>query len=215
MFVDLPPELPPSAEYVMLFDASKPSSSKRLTLVKMGKKGVPEILIESTVAHGTGSDPDRDGKADGFSNEPESNATSLGLYKVSEGYIGKYGLSYRLIGLSATNSNALKRAVVLHPAPYVSDTGAGRSFGCPALSFSVFDTMEHLGVFRAKTYIYIYDSVLGLKRANTIKRLVKPYKRLPMPKCSKASIPEHWAANKAFDTPMSTPCDRKVAYERN
>ena len=54
----------------------------------------------------------------------------------------------RLDGLSSTNSNARKRAIVVHPATYVSDSAsrAGRSWGCPALdpkvSKSVIDRIK-------------------------------------------------------------------------
>lgn len=93
------------------------------------------------VAHGRGSGT-RDGKPARFSNRHGSNATSLGLYLAQELYTfhGKMsGRSYRAVGLRMSglsgeyNSNARTRRVVAHGAPYVSDTRAGRSEGCPAL----------------------------------------------------------------------------------
>ena len=53
------------------------------------------------------------------------------------------GLSLRLEGLSPTNSNAAERAIVMHPADYVSDSApkAGRSWGCPALDPNVSSSM--------------------------------------------------------------------------
>jgi len=88
------------------------------------------------VAHGSGSDPDRDGYATIFSNVVNSNASSLGFYLTGEIYNGKHGRSMRLHGLSATNSNAYERAVVIHAADYVSDNNVqpGRSWGCLAVS---------------------------------------------------------------------------------
>jgi hypothetical protein len=95
-----------------------------------------------SVAHGRGSDPTRDGIPTRFSNREGSNATSLGLYLTREMYdfTGKSGgrkyhsLGMRLLGLSGRfNSEALKRRVVVHGAPYVTDEKAGRSEGCPAM----------------------------------------------------------------------------------
>ncbi|OGS08983.1 MAG: hypothetical protein A2270_04125 [Elusimicrobia bacterium RIFOXYA12_FULL_51_18] len=93
------------------------------------------------VAHGSGSDPDKDGYATIFSNKPNSNASSLGFYLTGDIYTGKHGRSMRLHGLSATNSNAFERAVVIHKAKYVSDNDVqpGRSWGCLAVSLASID----------------------------------------------------------------------------
>ena len=75
-----------------------------------------------------------------FSNEIGSNATSAGAYRTGAEYIGKYGASMRLDGLDPDNSNAYARAIVIHPAWYVSDDmirkygKLGRSQGCFAFS---------------------------------------------------------------------------------
>jgi len=93
------------------------------------------------VAHGSGSDPDKDGYATIFSNKPNSNASSLGFYLTGDIYTGKHGRSMRLHGLSAANSNAFNRAVVIHRAKYVSDSDIqpGRSWGCLAVSLASID----------------------------------------------------------------------------
>jgi hypothetical protein len=95
-----------------------------------------------TVAHGRGS-------ASGatiltrFSNERGSNATSLGLYLAQETYDfrGRSGgrsyssVGLRLQGVSGRFNNAARtRGIVVHGAPYVSPTSAGRSEGCPAMT---------------------------------------------------------------------------------
>ena len=92
------------------------------------------------VAHGKGSDPDFTGYLERFSNEPGSNATSRGAYVTWEWYTGKYGTSIRLGGLDADNSNALERAIVMHPADYARPEHIerwgklGRSNGCFAMA---------------------------------------------------------------------------------
>ena len=95
------------------------------------------------VAHGSGSDPDKDGYATIFSNVRDSNASSLGFYLTGEIYYGKHGRSMRLHGLSSTNSNAYARAVVIHSADYVSENNVqpGRSWGCLAVSTVSLDTV--------------------------------------------------------------------------
>ena len=155
--LDLPPNIPPHAETVMLFDASKPATDKRFTVVDLRGKE-PVVILRTTVAHGAGSDPNADGVIDQFSNTPNSLATSLGLYKVGEGYVGKNGLSYRLDGLDPTNSNARSRAVVSHPSLYVNNYRAGRSQGCPALSREAFNELQDQGVFNTSAYLVIYTS---------------------------------------------------------
>jgi hypothetical protein len=93
-------------------------------------------------AHGDGSDPDNDGYATSFSNTPGSHKSSLGFYLTAEIYDGTHAHSMRLDGLSPNgspngmaNTNVRARAIVVHEASYVSDSGgkAGRSNGCPAL----------------------------------------------------------------------------------
>ena len=95
-----------------------------------------------TVAHGRGSSNARDGVPTRFSNVSGSNASSVGLYLAEETYTfrGKSGgRAYSSIGLrlrgesGAFNSAARPRGIVVHGAPYVTPTDAGRSEGCPAM----------------------------------------------------------------------------------
>lgn len=121
----------PNQNYVSVIDFSQRSSARRLYVIDM-QSGTVE---RHAVAHGKGSDADGDGYATKFSNESGSQMSSLGIYRTAETYDGDHGLSLRLDGLSSTNNNARSRAIVMHPADYVSDSGpsAGRSWGCPAI----------------------------------------------------------------------------------
>ena len=94
------------------------------------------------VAHGRGSSKGKNGVPTRFSNAPGSASTSLGLYIAGETYdfTGKSGgvryssIGLRMDGVSGRyNSNARARGVVVHGAPYVTASGAGRSEGCPAM----------------------------------------------------------------------------------
>ena len=123
-------------DIVGLADFGAHSSQPRFHFANLEAGTVKSYLV----AHGAGSDPERDGWLHWFSNEPGSNATSRGAYISYEWYTGKYGTSIRLGGLEAENSNVLDRAIVLHPAPYatpafVSEHGMlGRSNGCFAMN---------------------------------------------------------------------------------
>lgn len=122
-------------EYLSVFDASQISGKPRLHLIHLPSGKTQSFLV----AHGRGSDQNHDGLADLFSNREQSNATSLGFYMTGTTYQGSNGLSLRLQGLEATNSNAEKRAIVIHGAEYVNPQMAalynkvGRSLGCPAI----------------------------------------------------------------------------------
>ncbi len=123
-------------EYCFLVDMSIPSGKKRFFVYNI-KKGAVEY--SALVSHGSGSYKTGCNDQLVFSNMPNSNATSLGKYKIGQAYKGAYGLSYRLYGLDSTNNNAYHRAIVLH-----SDTNVPQaeryprhifeSAGCPAVS---------------------------------------------------------------------------------
>lgn len=121
-------------ETLTVIDYSKPSTEKRFFVYDLRTR---ELLHAELVAHGQGSGENMTTK---FSNEPNSHATSLGLFVTADTYIGKNGYSLRLNGLDrGFNDRALERAIVMHGAPYVNPDTAnslgrlGRSWGCPAL----------------------------------------------------------------------------------
>lgn len=118
-------------EKFVIIDFSLHASRARLLYLNLAEK----TSTAYHVAAGRGSDPDGDGYATEFSNKNDSKMSSLGAYKTLGTYTGKYGYSLYLRGLDSTNDQAEARAIVMHPAAYVSeaDKRAGRSWGCPAL----------------------------------------------------------------------------------
>src|SRR6185436_18245034 len=93
--------------------------------------------------HGRGSGGN--GVPTRFSNSNGSATSSLGLFLAQETYAFRGttgGRLYRSIGLrlnglsGAFNNKARSRGVVVHGAPYVSSSRAGRSEGCPAMEQS-------------------------------------------------------------------------------
>jgi hypothetical protein len=123
-----------SPSTLTVIDYSKPSTAKRLWVFDLNAHA---LLYEELVAHGQGSG---DNLANVFSNEPDTHASSIGVFLTESTYVGRNGYSLRLKGLDeGFNHRAGERAIVMHGAPYVSDEFVrkngrlGRSWGCPAL----------------------------------------------------------------------------------
>jgi hypothetical protein len=120
---------------IAIADFAAPSSEPRFHFVDLVSGETTTMLV----AHGRGSDPAHTGWLQLFSNEPSSFASSDGAFLTSDYYVGKHGLSQRLIGLDPTNSNALDRAIVIHSAWYANPDmlltygQLGRSEGCFAV----------------------------------------------------------------------------------
>ena len=123
-------------DIVGVADFALPSSLPRLHFANLEAGTVRSFLV----AHGRGSDPEHDGFLKWFSNVPGSLCSSRGAYISYEWYVGKYGVSIRLGGLDPDNSNALRRAIVMHSAPYAAPAmldkfgKLGRSDGCLAMA---------------------------------------------------------------------------------
>jgi hypothetical protein len=119
---------------ISIADFSQPSANKRLYIIDLEAK---KVLFQTWVAHGKNSGQEL---ATSFSNNPQSNKSSLGFYVTLETYNGRNGYSLQLDGVeSGFNTNALDRGIVMHAADYVnegyihSQGWIGRSQGCPAV----------------------------------------------------------------------------------
>ncbi len=117
-----------------VIDYSLPSTVPRLFVFDLAAQ---KLLFCELVAHGKNSGGNH---ADFFSNEPNSEASSLGLFVTANPYFGSHGLSLRLRGLEhGINDMAWNRDIVMHGAAYVSEEAIrvlgrlGRSWGCPAV----------------------------------------------------------------------------------
>jgi hypothetical protein len=119
-----------------------------------------KILDQGLVAHGSGSETGIRGDLK-FSNVPNSNCTSLGRYSVEKSYKGIFGKAFRLNGLDETNSNASKRAIVLHQysaVPYEEqDYYISNSHGCPMVNEVFFKRLEKvIESSDSKIILYVY-----------------------------------------------------------
>ncbi|HKG05797.1 MAG TPA: murein L,D-transpeptidase catalytic domain family protein [Pedobacter sp.] len=133
------------------------STQKRLWIVDLNKG---QLLLNTWVAHGQRSGAD---KAVKFSNTNDSFQSSIGFYVTGETYNGQHGRSLRLDGMDdGFNSNARKRAIVVHGANYVSQGTInalgrlGRSQGCPAVAPELAN--EVINTIAGKTVLFINSS---------------------------------------------------------
>ncbi|MEO6405826.1 MAG: murein L,D-transpeptidase catalytic domain family protein [Ferruginibacter sp.] len=120
-------------------DMSSVSGKKRFFVIDVKNY---RLLFNTYVAHGKNTGLD---KSLYFSNDPESNKSSVGFYITSTTYNGNHGYSMRLEGIEmGFNNNARSRDIVMHSADYVSAAVVksqgylGRSLGCPALSPEIY-----------------------------------------------------------------------------
>ena len=138
-----------------VIDYSMPSTEKRLWVFDIASG---DVLFNEHVAHGQGSGGNM---TTSFSNQDGSHATSLGLFRTAETYVGGNGYSMRMDGLDAGfNDNARDRLIVMHGADYVNPAAApsmgrlGRSWGCPALRQAVAHDM--IDVLKEGNLVFSY-----------------------------------------------------------
>ncbi|MEI6628529.1 MAG: murein L,D-transpeptidase catalytic domain family protein [Alphaproteobacteria bacterium] len=140
-----------------IVDFSQSSNTKRLYVIDMDKK---VLLLNTYVAHGRNSGEEF---ATFFDNKLNSFKSSLGFYITGNIYQGNHGLSMRLRGIEkGINDGAEQRGIVMHGAPYVSETfikqcgRLGRSQGCPAVPQEL--CPQIIGFIKQGSCFYMYSS---------------------------------------------------------
>jgi hypothetical protein len=133
-----------STQYFFFIDMGINSGRNRFFVYEMDKDS---IAMCGLVAHGSCNTQFLEQAR--FSNTPNCGCSSLGKYKVGPAYQGEFGKSYRLLGLDSTNSNALKRGIVLHgfgpvPDEEIFPRPLCNSFGCPMVSRSFLGRLSAL-----------------------------------------------------------------------
>ena len=147
-----------STEYCFLVDMSLPSGRNRFFIYDLKKN---TVINSGLVSHGSCNETFL--ARPRFSNATSSGCSSLGKYKVGEFYKGKYGKSFRLYGLDDCNSNAYKRAVVIHGYDCVPDKEIYprvlcNSFGCVLVSYNFFDKISRIiGKTEKPIVLWIYQ----------------------------------------------------------
>jgi hypothetical protein len=150
--------------YLSIIDYSRPSDQRRLFVLDVpGRK----LVLSSIVAHGIGSDPDSTGIPYRFGNRNNSRMSSIGFYLTGDVYHNHRpgdSLGLCLFGLDkGYNDSAAAREIVLHYGAteymgrvYVTDSGAARSYGCPALPLSA--NSRVIGLIRGGSLLFIYTA---------------------------------------------------------
>lgn len=140
-----------STRYCILIDMRLHSGVKRLVVWDFNTSSIHHQFL---VSHGCCDNPwrqDNSKESPGFSNEDGSHCSSLGKYRIGNRGPSVWGVKkkYLLHGLESSNSNALKRAIVLHSWNAVQDeevypNGTPEGWGCPAISNDSFLSIDPL-----------------------------------------------------------------------
>lgn len=153
-----------STSYCFLIDLGVHSGLNRFYVYNLDDK---KLIKKGSVSHGCGKLPwgrcfSKDDAE--FSNESNSHLSSLGKYRVGARYASQWGIKvgYLLYGLESTNSNALKREVVLHSWDVIIDEevprGTPEGWGCPAVSNAFMTGLdEDLKAIKKPVLMWIFN----------------------------------------------------------
>ena len=152
-----------SENYAVVVDFSKSSGRHRFFVCDLKQQ---QVVSSSLCAHGAGKGSTIFNPV--FSNDVGSNCSSLGHYKITGRHrMSSTGLpSFRLKGLDSSNSNAMKRGILIHSAKLVSYCRLGIypfylpldkriSSGCFAIDIDMMDIVGDL-VDKEKKPILLY-----------------------------------------------------------
>lgn len=152
--------------YLTLVDLSQSSRNKRFYILDMKNE---QLAWNTYVAHGKKSGIDM---AENFSNNFNSNESSLGFYLTQTTYSGKHGLSLRMNGLEkGFNDHAEARGVVVHGASYVNASRVnsdymGRSQGCPALPENEY--AQVINIIKEGSVLFVYHPTEDYLQSSTL-----------------------------------------------
>lgn len=141
-----------SENYAVVVDFSKSSGRHRFFVCDLKQQ---QVVSSSLCAHGAGKGSTIFNPV--FSNDVGSNCSSLGHYKITGRHrMSSTGLpSFRLKGLDSSNSNAMKRGILIHSAKLISNYRLGIypfylpldkriSSGCFAVDIDMMDIVGDL-----------------------------------------------------------------------
>lgn len=150
-------------EMAILINYHIHSGLKRGYIVDLKSKRATDSFM---VSHGCGQSAwgqDFSKNSPQFSNEPESHCSSLGKYKIGERGYSNWGINvkYLMHGLEKTNSNALKRTIVLHgwgdvPEDEVHPGGTIEGWGCPAVSNACMTKLDSMLKKQKNVLLWVY-----------------------------------------------------------
>jgi len=134
---------------VVIVDFTKSIYDKRLYVFSY-KEGKVKYTAMVSHAFNTG-----DEYADSFSNVPNSNYSSKGLFKIHERVVRSIPpYSFPVSGLEKENSNAYKRNITIHRSLFDDNNYVGHSYGCFALTPEAIKKMKEFNI--SNSYLYVY-----------------------------------------------------------
>ncbi|HDR9236663.1 TPA: murein L,D-transpeptidase catalytic domain family protein [Burkholderia vietnamiensis] len=140
---------------LVVIDYSLPSTARRLWVfdLRSGK-----LLWNEYVLHGRGSGAGLYARS--FSNQPDSEQSSLGLFELGSPFNSPFGPAMSMIGLEkGINDHAVERGIWLHGTDYVNDERAAtghvsQSEGCAAVQRGVIVPM--IDSLKKGAYLFSY-----------------------------------------------------------
>jgi len=150
--------------YLTIVDFTKASNQQRFFVLDVPAR---RLILSSITAHGIGSDPDSTTRPYRFSNRNNSRMSSIGFYLTGDTYYNQRpqdSLGLCLFGLDkGYNDSAAAREIVIHYGAtersgyvYVTDSGAARSFGCPALPLA--HNSLAINLIKGGSCLFIYSA---------------------------------------------------------
>jgi hypothetical protein len=163
----------PNSRYLTIIDFTKKSNQPRLFVLDMKQR---RLALATITAHGSGSDPDSLTIPYRFSNRNGSRMSSIGFYVTGSTYFNhrpQDSLGLCLFGLDkGYNDSAAAREIVVHYGAteyagrvYVTDAGAARSSGCPALPLST--NSKVINLIKEGSCLFIYSDKENLYEAKS------------------------------------------------
>jgi hypothetical protein len=161
--------------FLSIVDFTKRSNRKRFFVLDLKRR---RLAVASITAHGVGSDPDSCTTPYCFSNRNGSKASSVGFYITGGTYTNHRpsdSLGLCLFGLDkGYNDSAAAREIVIHYGAtehkgtvYVTDSGAARSYGCPALPLS--SNTKVIQLIKGGSCLFIYSAkAKGFASSSTV-----------------------------------------------
>lgn len=151
-------------DYLSILDYSLPSDQKRFFVLRLKDS---TVAVSSVASHGIGSDPDSTTVPYLFGNYNGSKMSSLGFFLTGATYQNfrpDDNIGLCLFGLDkGYNDSAAVREIVVHYGAseykgnvYVTDSGAGRSYGCPALPLST--NRKVIDLIQGGSVLFAYSS---------------------------------------------------------
>lgn len=143
-------------DYVLMANFRIPIYYKRFFLIDLKKD---TIAKQSLVAHGKGMGSS--GCKPVYCNKSGSLCSSFGRYRLGDSLWGEFGKGFYMHGLDTSNSNAVKRLIVLHyydMAPCEEGESVYFSEGCPML---------------CKKDFYFYDAIIQKTKRPMLLVIVK------------------------------------------